>query len=145
MTFQASSHICQLELVLGVVVPSRSGESTDFEFVSRIDNARRSPSLSGASRCSRSISRSSPTWDMLPSRLCHRFEPHNSAMFMAPSILTTISGYKLLYLHPFPIFIFPPFIIHDDSLRFVMYPSRLACRWRPDSFSARVHARLGAG
>ena len=51
MTFWASTHIC-LGLVLGVDVLSLSEESADFGFVSRIDNARKSPSLSGAPGCS---------------------------------------------------------------------------------------------
>ena len=51
----------------------------------------------------------------------------------------------LLYLHPFPIFRFPRLIIHEDSLRVVLYLSSATIPMEPDFFSARVHAGLGAG
>ena len=59
----------------------------------------------------------------------------------------TISGYKLLYLCPLLIRRFPRLIIQVDSFRVVLYRAllRLACGWRPDSFSVQVHAVLGPG
>ena len=45
MTFQASVHIYLCGPVLGVDIMSQSGESADVRSVSRIDNARTSPSL----------------------------------------------------------------------------------------------------
>ena len=60
---------------------------------------------------------------MWPSRPCYRFESHGLTVFTAPFGLISISGYKLLYLYPFPIFRFPRLIIHVDSLRVVLYLS----------------------
>ena len=51
MTFRASVHIYLCGPVLGVVVPSRSGESVNFMSASRIDHAHRSPSSLGVSEC----------------------------------------------------------------------------------------------
>ena len=69
------------------------------------------------------ISQSSLACDIWPSQLCHRFESRDLATFTAPSGLINISGYKLLYLYPFPIFRFPRLIVHGDSLRVVLYPT----------------------
>ena len=60
---------------------------------------------------------------MSPSWLCHRFESHDSVMFTTPFGMIIISGYKLLYLYPFPIFKFPRLIIHVDSLRDILFQS----------------------
>ena len=113
----SSTYICWTKSRADVL--SRRGESVDFGFVSHNDYAHKSSSLFGASGCSRSSS----AWDLWPSRPCHRFESHDSVMFTTPYGLIAISGYKLLYLHSFAIFIFPRLIIHDDSLRIVLYPS----------------------
>ena len=52
MMSQALAHIYLYGSVLGSFVSSRSGENEDFGSVSRIDNARRSPSFLVISRCS---------------------------------------------------------------------------------------------
>mgnify|MGYP006925741351 CR=1 FL=1 len=96
-------------------LPSHNGESANFGFVSRNDNAHRSPSLSGASGFL--------AWDLWPSRLCHKFELVFLATFTNPSRLIAIIGYKLLYLCVLVILRFPRLIIHVDSFRVVLYPS----------------------
>ena len=70
-----------------------------------------------------SISQSNLACDIWPSWPCHRFESCISATFMASLVLIAITGYKLLYLYPFPIFGFPQLIIHVNSLTVVQYPS----------------------
>ena len=47
MIAQASAHIYLNESFIGDFVPSHNLESADFGSISRIDNARRSPSLLG--------------------------------------------------------------------------------------------------
>ena len=135
----AWTHIYLCARALGAVIPSRSGESVDFGFVSHIYNAHKCPSLLGISGCSLP-----PSPDQVPIETCDRvgyaislgrsFQLRSRPL----SELIAINGYKLLYLCLPPIFRFPRLIIHTDSLRVVLYLSLASI-----SMETRLLFRLG--
>ena len=134
MTFLASVHICLCGPVLGVDVSSCSGESAKFGSASHSDNAHKSPSLVGASGCSRSPS-VGLVW-------LESYDPVGHAICLSlvirlcsrPLLLIAISGYRLLCLYPLPIFMFHRLIIHNDSLRVVLYPPSVSMPMEPKLF-----------
>ena len=91
------------------------------------------------------ISQSSLPCDIWPSRPCHMFESNDSAMFTLPLGLIVVSGYKLLYLYPHPIFMFPRLIIHEDSLRVVQYPTPASMLMETRLLFNAGRCRLGVG
>ena len=60
---------------------------------------------------------------MWPSHPCHSDGVAISATLSEPFWLITMSGYRLLYLTPWPVRKFPFEIFHEDSLNVVLYLS----------------------
>ena len=142
---RASTHIYLYGLVQGGVVPSHNGENADFGSVFHINNARKSLSLLGVSKCSRPPLDNQvrlETYGRVDHAigLGHSFRLRSWPLLdWSPSVATSCCTCARFRLWDF--LAWSSMTTHLESYYTRL---RLACWWRPDSFFVRVHAGLGA-